>query len=332
MLANVLIRSEGNGRATVAATDLRVALRVDLACSLGDSIGIVIDAKKLHELVNNASADEISIQVESNGWATIKSGKVTFKIAGQPDANFPTVPSPTGAVATVENAMLREMIARTIFASSDDESRPAMAGVHMRSDGNRLTMTSTDGYRVCRLSRSMSIPPISVIAPCLETVRAVIQSAPTCQLGITREHLFITQDSTSISIKLIDLTPPMTDPIFEMSRPISMTASREALLIAMKRSGVMTTESTCAKLSLSLGSMRVSVINPDLGEVHEDLEVDFRGAPIAIGFNPNFLVDALSQMSSDRVIMEISGPLDPALLRQVGSDDYSSIVLPMRVQ
>jgi DNA polymerase-3 subunit beta len=333
ILANVCIRSEGSGRLTVAATDLRVSLSADLACTIGEDIGIAIDAKKLNELVNNVSADEISIHVESNGWATIKSGKVTFKIAGQSDKNFPSIPTTTGAeYVTVENAMLREMIARTIFAASTDESRPAMAGVHLRSDGQRLTMTSTDGYRVCRLSRSMAIPSISVIAPCLESVRSIVASAPTCQFAITKDHLFVSQDTTTVSIKLIDLVPPMVDPIYAMEREYRVTVSRESLLIAMKRSGVMTTEATGAKMSLSLGTMRLSVVNPDLGEVHEDLEVEYSGQPISIGFNPVFVSEALSQMSSDRVILEIAGPLDPALLRQVGNDDYSSIILPMRVQ
>jgi DNA polymerase-3 subunit beta len=332
MLANVLLRGNGAGRLTVSATDLRVSLSAELACTFGDAIGIVIDAKKLHELVANASADDISIGIESNGWATIKSGKVTFKIAGQPDGNFPSIPSHAGAsFASVENAMLREMIARTMFAASDDESRPNMSGINLRSDGQRLTMTSTDGYRVCRLSRSMSIPVMNVIAPCLESVRNIIASAPVCQLALTREHLFVVQDATAISIKLIDLAAPLTDPIYAMSRPVTMTIGREQLLIAMKRCGVMTTEQTGAKMSLSLGAMRLSVVNPDLGEVHEDMEAEYMGEPMAIGFNPNFVVDILAQMSSDRVILEIAGPLDPALLRQVGNDDYAGIILPMRV-
>ncbi len=332
MLANVLLRSAGAGRLTVSATDLRVSLSAELACTIGDAIGIVIDAKKLHELVANVNADDISIGVESNGWATIKSGKVTFKIAGQPDTNFPSIPSHAGATfTTVENAMLREMIARTMFAASSDESRPNMSGVNLRSDGQRLTMSSTDGYRVCRLSRSMSIAPMNVIAPCLDSVRSVIASAPVCQFALTREHLFVIQDTTTISIKLIDLAAPLTDAIYAMNRPITMTIGREQLLIAMKRAGVMTTEQTGAKMSLSVGAMRLSVVNPDLGEVHEDIEAEYTGAPLSIGFNPKFVVDILAQMSSDRVILEVSGSLDPALLRQVGNDDYAGIILPMRV-
>lgn len=332
ILASVLLRSSGSGRVTVSATDLRVSLSADLACTIGDAFGVVIDAKKLHELVNNASADDISITIEANHWATIKSGKVTFKIAGQPDAHFPSIPSPTGAeFVTVENAMLREMIARTMFAASDDDSRPAMAGVSMRSDGSRLTMTATDGYRVCRLSRGIGLPQMSVIVPCLDAVRNIVASAPTSQLALTREHLFVVQDGTAVSIKLIDLASPLVDPIYAMARPLRVTIGRESLLIAMKRAGVMTTEATGAKMSLSLGAMRLSVVNPDLGEVHEDLEADYAGQPMAIGFNPKYVIDILAQMSSDQVILEISGPLDPALLRQVGNDDYAGIILPMRV-
>lgn len=332
MLANVLLRSNGAGRLTVSATDLRVSLSADLACTFGDSLGIVIDAKKLHELVANASADDISIGIESNGWATIKSGKVTFKIAGQPDANFPSIPAHTGATfATVENAMFREMIARTIFSASDDESRPNMSGINLRSDGQRLTMTSTDGYRMCRLSRSMTIPAMNVIAPCMDSVRNVISSAPVCQIALTKEHLFVVQDSMVISIKLIDLVAPPTDLVYSISRPNSIVLSREQLLIAMKRAGVMSTELTPLKMSISSGMMRLGVVNPDIGEVHEDIEAEYLGDPVIIGINPKFVVDVLAQMSSDRVILEFATPLDPVSLRSVGSDDYAGIIMPMRV-
>jgi DNA polymerase-3 subunit beta len=332
MLANVLLRSEGAGRLSISATDLRVSLSADLPCSFGDSFGAAFDARKIHELIANASADDISITIESNHWATIKSGKVTFKIAGLPDKHFPEIPDRRGhEFVTVENAMLREMIDRTAFAASDDESRPNLSGVHVSSDGSRITMTATDGYRVCRLSRSTSIPTVSAIVPCMDRVRSIISSAPTSRVALTKEHLFVVQDDTAIAIRLIEAVYPPMEPIYGMERKHLVTIGREAILIAMKRAGVMTTEQTGAKMALSRGMMRLSVVNPDLGEVHEDLDADYQGEPIAIGFNPDYVVEVLSAMSSDQIVIEIADPLNPALVRQVGNDDYAGIILPMRV-
>lgn len=331
IVANVVLRADGSGKLEILATDIRVSMRAYVPCTIGDSLSVMIDARKLHETVSNLTADDVSIAVDDKRWTTLKGGKVTFKLAGQPDSNFPAIPSPTGAATRIETAVFREMISKTWFAASDDESRPNFSGIYLHGDELKLTATATDGYRICRLSRQLGTPKMQVIVPCLETLRSTLGQARTCTINISDKHVFITQESTTISIALVDLAYPNVDPVFTIERNSRATMSREALLIAMKRAGVMSTELSAAKLEFSNSKASLSVVNPDLGEVREDLEVEYGADPIAIGFNPKYVVELLMQMSSDRIVLEMSSPLDPALFRQVGSDDYAGIVLPMRV-
>jgi len=124
MLANVLLRTQGKNQLLVAATDLNVSLTAELKSTNASDGGITLGAKNLYELIANAPGDEISLKKADNHWAEIKSGKVTYRIVGMPDRDFPKVPDHREAsYATVESAVLREMIERTLFSICNDETR-----------------------------------------------------------------------------------------------------------------------------------------------------------------------------------------------------------------
>jgi len=117
MLANVLLRTQGKSQILVAATDLNVSLTAELKCTNASEGGLTLGAKNLYELIANAPGDEVTLKKTDNQWAEIKSGKVTYRIVGMPDRYFPKVPDHREATyATVESAVLREMIERTLFS------------------------------------------------------------------------------------------------------------------------------------------------------------------------------------------------------------------------
>lgn len=334
ILGNVVLRSTGMGKLEILATDTVASLRAAVPCSLGDELAVMHDAKKLHELVDAASADEISIDVADTFWSDIKSGRMKAKIAGLAPANFPTIPAPTGATITVETAVLQEMINRTWFAASDDETKPNFAGVHLASDGTRTFATATDAHRMCRLSRALGLPTMAAIVPRSEVLKSFLNSAPTCQLSWTRDHLFVSIEGTSIALRLVDLAYPNIAPIFEMPRPLHVEMNRLEILASMEKAKVMIAKEV-PTAALTFGARAnvadIRVVNRDLGEVTDELDATYGGPPLTIGFNPAYVIELLRAMTSDRVILELAGPLDPALFRQVGADDYCGIVMPMRV-
>src|SRR4029434_3576964 len=149
MLANVLLRTQGKAQLLVAATDLNVSLTAELKCTSTSEGGITLGAKNLYELIANAPGDEVTLKKADNHWAEIKSGKVTYRIVGMPDRDFPKVPDHReAAYSTVESAVLREMIERTLFSVCDDETRFHFNGVFFESDGSKSRMVSTDGHRL----------------------------------------------------------------------------------------------------------------------------------------------------------------------------------------
>ena len=159
--------------------------------------GITLGAKNLYELIANAPGDEITLKRADNHWAEIRSGKVTYRIVGMPDRDFPKVPDHREATyTTIESAVLREMIDRTLFSVCNDETRFHLNGVYFESDGTKARMVSTDGHRLSKVERTIANGPklsAGVIIPKkgLLEMKKVLESGPSCKLAIKTPHLFL---------------------------------------------------------------------------------------------------------------------------------------------
>lgn len=337
MLANVLLRTQGKNQLLVAATDLNVSLTAELKSSVVAEGGITLAAKNLYELIANAPGEEVSLKKADNHWAEIRSGKVTYRIVGMPDRDFPKVPDHREATyATVESSVLREMIERTLFSVCNDETRFHLNGVYFESDGSKSRMVSTDGHRLSKVERTIpSGPKLSagVIIPKkgLLEIRRVLEAGPQCKLAIKTPHLFLVQEDIAIAVKLIDAQFPPYEQVIPKDHKRIITVDRVRFIDALKRAQLMSSETRGVKVAAAKEGMTITSDNPDLGEVREEVDADYNGENIAIGFNPKYVVELLGQMSSDQITIALGGELDPGLIRPVSSDEYLGVVMPMRI-
>ena len=144
----------------VAATDLNVSLSAELKSQNAAEGGITLNAKSLNDLIASAPGEDITLKRADNHWAEIRSGKVTYRIVGMPDRDFPRVPDHREATYTpVESAVLREMIDRTLFSVCNDETRFHLNGVFFECDGSKARMVSTDGHRLSKVERTIANGP-----------------------------------------------------------------------------------------------------------------------------------------------------------------------------
>src|SRR5262245_22076936 len=337
MLANVLLRTQGKNQLLVAATDLNVSLTAELKSHNASDGGIAILAKNLFDLVANAPGDEVTLKKADNHWAEIKSGKVTYRIVGMPDRDFPKVPDHREAsYATVESAVLREMIERTLFSICNDETRFHLNGVFFESDGSKSRMVSTDGHRLSKVERTIpSGPKLSagVIIPKkgLLEIKKVLEQGPNAKLAVKTPHVFLVQDDIAIAVKLIDAQFPPYEQVIPREHKKIITVDRMRLIDALRRAQLMSSETRGVKVAATREGVTITSDNPDLGEVREELEAEYNGEPIAIGFNPKYVVELLTQMSSDQVTLALGGELDPGLVRPLTGDEYLGVVMPMRI-
>ena len=337
MLANVLLRTQGKNQLLVAATDLNVSLTAELKCTAVAEGGITLGAKNLYELIANAPGDEVTLKKADNHWAEIKSGKVVYRIVGMPDRDFPKVPDHREATyATVESVVLKEMIERTLFSVCNDETRFHLNGVYFESDGSKSRMVSTDGHRLSKVERTIANGPkltAGIIIPKkgLMEIRRVLEAGPSCKLAIKTPHLFLVQDDIALAVKLIDAQFPPYEQVIPKDHKRVITIDRARLIDALKRAQLMSSETRGVKFAATKEGVTVTSDNPDLGEVREELEAEYNGEALAIGFNPKYVVELLSQMSCDQVTIALGGELDPGLIRPLTGDDYLGVVMPMRI-
>ena len=337
MLANVLLRTQGKGQLLVAATDLNVSLTAELKANISTEGGITLGAKNLYDLIANAPGDEISLKKADNHWAEIKSGKVTYKIVGMPDRDFPKVPDHREAsYSTVESAVLREMIDRTLFSVCNDETRFHLNGVFFESDGSKARMVSTDGHRLSKVERTIANGPklsAGIIIPKkgLLEIKKVVESGPSCKLAIKTPHLFLVQDDIAIAVKLIDAQFPPYEQVIPKDHKKIITIDRSRFIDALKRAQLMSSETRGVKVAATREGLTITSDNPDLGEVREELEAEYNGDAIAIGFNPKYVVELLGQMSSDQITLSLGSELDPGLIKPLTGDEYLGVVMPMRI-
>ena len=337
MLANVLLRTQGKNQILVAATDLNVSLTAELKSTNTSEGGITLGAKNLYELIVNAPGEEITLKKADNHWAEIKSGKVAYRIVGMPDRDFPKVPDHREAsYSTIESAVLREMIDRTLFSVCNDETRFHLNGVYFESDGSKARMVSTDGHRLSKVERTIAGGPkltAGIIIPKkgLLEIKRVLETGPSCKLAIKTPHLFLVQEDIAIAVKLIEAQFPPYEQVIPKDHKRNITMDRLRFIDALKRAQLMSSETRGVKVAATKDGVTITSDNPDLGEVREELEAEYSGDPIAIGFNPKYVVELLGQMGADQVTLSLGGELDPGLIRPVGGDDYLGVVMPMRI-
>jgi DNA polymerase III subunit beta len=337
MLANVLLRTSGKSKLLVAATDLNVSLSAELKSTNAAEGGITVNAKSLHDIVVALPGDELTLKRADNAWAEIKAGKVTYRVVGMPDRDFPKVPDHREApFCDVEAVVLREMIDRTLFSVCNDETRFHLNGVLFESNGSKARMVSTDGHRLSKVERALPGGPqlsAGVIIPKkgLLEIKRVLDNASTCKLAIKTPYVFLQADDLVLAVKLIDAQFPPYEQVVPKEHKRSLVIDRHLLIDALKRAQLMSSETRGVKLAMEAGRLTVASDNPDVGEVREELEADFSGDAVAIGFNPKYVIELLGQMQSDQVGLELGGELDPGLFKPLGADEYLGVVMPMRI-
>jgi DNA polymerase-3 subunit beta len=337
MLANVLLRTTGQNKLLVAATDLNVSISAELACENAAEGGLTVSAKALHDIVSNLPSEEILIRRADNNWAEIKAGKVDYRLVGMPDRDFPKIPDSHGLdFCEIDSSVLREMIDRTLFSVSNDETRFHLNGVLFESNGTNARMVSTDGHRLSKVDRPLAGGPTlnsGIIIPKkgVQEIKKVIDHVSKVSLAVKAPYLYVRGDDMTLAVKLIESQFPPYEQVIPKQHTKEVVIDRHLLLDALKRAQLMSSETRGVKFSVSDGGLVISSDNPDIGEVREELEAQYNGESVSIGFNPKYVIDLLMQMSTDQVTLELNGELDPGLLRPLSEDEYLGVVMPMRI-
>ncbi len=348
ILSNILISTEGTGTLRLAATDLYLGVDAIAESDVKKGGSIAVSARTLFDIVKNLPDGEVRWTLEE-GHADIRSGKVRFRIPGMAGDDFPPLPHPGSAeFSELDAELVGDLIAHTQYSMSNDETRPHLSGALFEGDGKVVRMVTTDGHRLSKaeaklpdgapmLNFTMLVPNkgIGELRRLIEDAKSD-KAAETRTLGIatTGGNAFFRRHNVQLSVKLADEQFPPYTKVIPQQQQRRVVVSRQALIEALRRiSLVASDKSGGVRLAIEEGVMRITSENPEVGEGSEDLDVDYQGDPLTIGFNAKYLLDVLGALPNDEVALELSGELDPGVVRPVGNEafDFVGVIMPMKL-
>jgi DNA polymerase-3 subunit beta len=350
ILANILLSADDRKSLRFAATDLYLSVTSSAPASIDKGGTIALQARHLFEIAKSLPEGDVKLKVLDNHAAELRAGRVRFKIPGAPGHDFPTLPSAAAAeFAELSADEIGKLIALTHYSMSSDETRPHLSGALLEGDGKTVRMVTTDGHRLSKaeykrkdsgkmLNFTMLVPSkgISELRKLIEEAKAERpkgeEAGASIRVASAGGNAFFRYGDTQLSVKLADEQFPPYNKVIPKAQQRKVVVGRLVLTDALKRiSLVANDKSGAVRFGVEPGTLKITSENPDVGEGSEELDVDFAGEAVEIGFNVRYLLDVLGALPEDEVAVELGGQLDPGVIRPVGATDFIGVIMPMRI-
>lgn len=339
VLVNVLLEADQK-KLKVFATDLEVSLTDEVTAQVNQSGKVAVSAKNLFEIAKKLSDGPIQLTKKENNWLQIKQGKYVSKIIGVSSEDYPVFPAYNPqSFNKIEAQTLKEMIDKTIYSVSSDETRYHLNGVFFEISKNGLRMVATDGHRMSLINKkieSIDTPILQgVIIPRkgLYEIKKILEGHQgTVEVAIEGSQFIMKSESAVLMIRLIEGKYPNYQQFIPAKLPLKLNLPRVIFLQSLERVALLANQkSKAVQFIFSNGKMEISSQNPELGDAKEEIEVSYQGQDIKIGFNAKYITDVLMSMDHDIVDLELNDQLSPGLIKQHGDDEYTCVVMPMRI-
>ena len=324
-----------DNKLTISATDLETSIITEIEV-MSDQDGIVaVPAKILLETLKALPEQPITFAVDDNNFGIeITSAYGKYKLAGEDGKDFPVVPEPESVDAIgLQSDVLAQGINKTLFATSNDELRPAMTGVYFQVDFNKLIMVATDAHKLVKftLGNVASEVATSFIIPkkALNLLKSALPSDDEVKLAFNKANAFFNFGNTQLICRLIDARYPDYNAVIPVDNPNLLTLTRSDFQNSLKRIAIYANKTTNQViLNINEGSLTVSAQDLDFSnEATEQLACTYEGDPVTIGFNAKFLVEMLGVLESDDIKMELSSPTRAGILLPVEEKEGQEILM-----
>lgn len=340
ILVNILLEASDN-QLKVYATDLEVSL-TDAAPAVLKSPGkVAVSAKSLFEITRELFDGPLELIKKENNWLEIKQGKFLSKIVGVAAEEYPVFPTySSDSFSKIDAADFKQMIDKTIYSVSNDETRYHLNGVYFETlDKNTITMVATDGHRLSLIKKTFSgvtfNNKVGVIIPKkgLFEIKKLIESAEKeVSIAIEGSQFILKADSSVLMIRLIEGKYPNYQQFIPQKLSQKIVIPTEQILSSLKRVSLLANQKSKAILfSFSNNKLEITSNNPELGDAKEELDLSYSGPDIRIGFNSRYIEDVLKNIDNDKIELEINDQVSPGVIKAHNSADYVNVVMPMRI-
>jgi DNA polymerase-3 subunit beta len=339
ILANVLVAA-ADGHLDMLATDLEVALRSRCPATVAKPGALTLPAKKLYEIIRALPETDVRLEQDKAG-VRVAAERFESRMQTLPRDDFPALPSiGTGPRISVPRSALRQMVAKTQFAITGEDTRFFLNGAKLLLRPASLALVATDGHRLAlvEVNHPVDVPSeVGVILPkktLLEVGKLVAEGDGDVLFAQGENHLFFEVDGRTLISRMIDGQFPAFERVIPKGNDKVIEFDRERLTSAVKRVALLSNErSRAVKFEIGKGKVEVTSSSSEFGEAREQLPVEFAGPDLSISFNAQYLLDFLNVVETDIVSLSLKDDVSQAVVKPVGAEgyDYTYVIMPMRI-
>jgi DNA polymerase-3 subunit beta len=342
ILANVLMEAKDD-QVSFVATDLEVGLRSKCAATVTKAGAITLPAKKFYEIVKSLPETDIRI-AEDKGGVRVAADRFDSRMQTLPREDFPTLPDASHApTATLARASVREMVAKTQFAITGEDTRYFLNGALFVLKPTEMNLVATDGHRLALVTtprdgkgtkdadESRSILPKKTLG---ELARLLTESEGDITFERGENHLFFEIGERLLISRMIDGQFPAYERVIPKGNDKHIEFERDRLTNAVRRVALLSNErSRAVKIQIDKGKVDITSSSPDLGEAKETIPVEYAGGSMQICFNAQYVLDFLAAVATDVVSLDLKDEVSQAVMKPVAAEgyDYTYVIMPMRV-
>jgi DNA polymerase-3 subunit beta len=328
------------GGVTMRATDMELALTRAVDEPQTEREGtVLLPGRLLVDVVRNLPPGEVTLEQRAEQRdVELTAGSARFHLRTLPAEDFPRLPEFEGEAVKLPGPALAETIERVARAASRDEVRPILTGILLQAEENRLTMVATDSYRLSVKHTELESPvgqalEANVPARALRELSRIVtaEEAEEVEIAMPRNQVVFRVGPVLLSSRLIEGQFPSWRQLIPESFEHEVRLPREEFLEVARRVGQLAQRNAPLRLAFAEGELTVAAETPDIGDATEAMPAPYSGEPLEIAFNPQFLIEGVDSVDTDELAVQLSSPLRPGLLRPVGSEDFSYLVMPIRL-
>jgi len=343
ILANVLIEAKNN-EIIITATDLEVGIKSNYPSDVITEGKVTVSAKKLFEIIKELPNKNIKFTSKNNFWVEITCEKSIFNLVGLSPDEFPKFPDLNNNLSEIEPEIITEMIDKTIFSVSNDETKFNLTGIFIKSEiselKNNIAFVSTDGHRLSMIQRNLSnslddkfkegfiLPKKGIY----EIRKLIDYSDEKVKIGISENNFSVSTDSTKLIMRMVDGDFPDYKRVIPEKTQNHALINKDVFLYSLRRISVLSSEkSKGVKVNLNNDNLTLYSSNPDIGDAKEEIDVVYTGPEISIGFNAKYIIDILQSINEENIILYLKDNISPGLIQPEKDEYYLAVVMPMRL-